>query len=231
MKFSPNLGLRVAVVVALLAAGCVVVGAWPAVAQQNAPPLPPPTQVPPQQPPPAESMPQTPPQAGPSQPGPSNEYSSNELIDAGHRFFGGISRGLAMVVEKAVSQWGQPNGYVLGEEAGGAFVGGLRYGDGTLYTKNAGDLRIFWQGPSIGFDAGADGARTMMLVYNLPRTEAIFDRFGGINGSAYFIGGFGMTALTANNIVLVPIRSGVGFRLGANLGYLKFTERPTWNPF
>jgi hypothetical protein len=231
MKFSPNLGLRVAVVVALLAAGCVVVGAWPAVAQQNAPPLPPPTQVPPQQPPPAESMPQTPPQAGPSQPGPSNEYSSNELIDAGHRFFGGISRGLAMVVEKAVSQWGQPNGYVLGEEAGGAFVGGLRYGDGTLYTKNAGDLRIFWQGPSIGFDAGADGARTMMLVYNLPRTEAIFDRFGGINGSAYFIGGFGMTALTANNIVLVPIRSGVGFRLGANLGYLKFTERPTWKPF
>jgi hypothetical protein len=231
MKFSPNLGLRVAVIVALLAAGCAVVGAWPAVAQQNAPPLPPPTQVPPQQPPPAESMPQNAPQAGPSQPGPSNQYSSNELIDAGHRFFGGISRGLAMVVEKAVSQWGQPNGYVLGEEAGGAFVGGLRYGDGTLYTKNAGDLRIFWQGPSIGFDAGADGARTMMLVYNLPRTEAIFDRFGGINGSAYFIGGFGMTALTANNIVLVPIRSGVGFRLGANLGYLKFTERPTWNPF
>ena len=167
----------------------------------------------------------------PPQPAPANQFSPNELIDAGHRFFGGVSRGLAMVMEKAVSQWGEPNGYVLGEEAGGAFVGGLRYGDGTLYTKNAGDLRVFWQGPSIGFDAGADGARTMMLVYNLPRTEAIFDRFGGINGSAYFIGGFGMTALTANNIVLVPIRSGVGFRLGANLGYLKFTERPTWNPF
>ncbi len=123
------------------------------------------------------------------------------MIDAGHRFFGGVSRGLAMVVEKAVSQWGQPNGYVLGEEAGGAFVGGLRYGDGTLYTKNAGDLRVFWQGPSVGFDAGADGARTMMLVYNLPRTDAIFDRFGGIDGSAYFVGGFGMTALTADNIV------------------------------
>jgi hypothetical protein len=196
---------------------------------QNAPPpppLPPATEVPPQQPPPAQSMPEVPPQ-----PGPSNQYSPNELIDAGHRFFGGVSRGLAMVVEKAVSQWGQPNGYVLGEEAGGAFVGGLRYGDGTLYTKNAGDLRVFWQGPSVGFDAGADGARTMMLVYNLPRTDAIFDRFGGINGSAYFIGGFGMTALTANNIVLVPIRSGVGFRLGANLGYLKFTDHPTWNPF
>jgi hypothetical protein len=160
-----------------------------------------------------------------------NQYSSNELVDAGHRFFGGVSRGLAMIVEKAVSQWGLPNGYVLGEEAGGAFVGGLRYGDGTLYTKNAGDLRVFWQGPSVGFDAGADGARTMMLVYNLPRTAAIFDRFGGLDGSAYFIGGFGMTALTANDIVLVPIRSGVGLRLGANLGYLKFTQRPTWNPF
>ena len=140
-------------------------------------------------------------------------------------------RAAGHVVEKAVSQWGQPNGYVLGEEAGGAFVGGLRYGDGTLYTKNAGDVRVFWQGPSVGFDAGADGARTMMLVYNLPRTEAIFERFGGIDGSAYFIGGFGMTALTANDIVVVPIRSGVGLRLGANLGYLKFTPRPTWNPF
>ncbi len=167
----------------------------------------------------------------PAQPSPSNEYSSNEIIDAGHHFFGDVSRGLAAVVEKAASQWGQPNGYVLGEEAGGALVGGLRYGDGTLYTKNAGDLRVFWQGPTLGFDAGADGARTMMLVYNLPRTEAIFDRFGGIDGSAYFVGGFGMTALTANNVVVVPIRSGVGFRLGANLGYLKFTQKPTWNPF
>jgi hypothetical protein len=190
---------------------------------QNMPPPPPPAQVAPVPPPQ--------PAAPGEQPVPANQYSSNELIDAGHRFFGGVSRGLAMIVEKAVSQWGQPNGYVLGEEASGAFVGGLRYGDGTLYTKNAGDLRVFWQGPSVGFDAGADGARTMMLVYNLPRTDAIFDRFGGINGSAYFIGGFGMTALTANNIVLVPIRSGVGFRLGANLGYLKFTDHPTWNPF
>jgi hypothetical protein len=167
----------------------------------------------------------------PAQPAPSNQYSSNEIVEAGHHFFGDVSRGLAGVVEKAVSQWGLPNGYVLGEEAGGAFVGGLRYGDGTLYTKNAGDVRVFWQGPTLGFDAGADGARTMMLVYNLPRTEAIFDRFGGIDGSAYFIGGFGMTALTANNIVVVPIRSGVGLRLGANIGYLKFTSRPTWNPF
>jgi hypothetical protein len=92
-------------------------------------------------------------------------------------------------------------------------------------------LGVFWQGPSVGFDAGADGARTTMLVYNLPQVGAIFDRFGGIAGSAYFIGGFGMTALTANNIVVVPIRSGIGLRLGANVGYLKFTDSATWNPF
>jgi hypothetical protein len=167
----------------------------------------------------------------PPQPPSSSQFSSNEIIDAGHHFFGGVSRGLASIVEKATSQWGQPNGYILGEEAGGAFVGGLRYGDGTLYTKNAGDMRVYWQGPTVGFDAGADGARTMMLVYNLPRTDAIFERFGGVAGSAYFIGGLGMTALTANDIVVVPIRTGVGLRLGANLGYLKFTSHPTWNPF
>ena len=132
-----------------------------------------------------------------------------------------------------MSQWGLPNGYVLGEEASGAFIGGLRYGEGTLYTKNAGEVRVFWQGPSLGFDAGADGARTMMLLYNLPRTEAIFDRFGGVAGSAYFVAGLGMTALTSGDglMVVVPIRSGLGLRLGANVGYLKFTERPTWNPF
>jgi hypothetical protein len=176
-------------------------------------------------PPPAPtSQPPLPPQTA-------NQYSSNEIIDAGHHFFGSVSHGLAMVVEKAVSQWGLPNGYILGEEASGAFIGGLRYGDGTLYTRNAGDVRVFWQGPSIGFDAGADGARTMMLVYSLPQTGAIFSRFGGINGSAYLVGGFGMTALTGNNIVVVPIRSGVGLRLGANFGWLKFTDSPTWNPF
>jgi hypothetical protein len=158
-------------------------------------------------------------------------FTPGELVDAGHRFFGTISRGLASVIEKAVGQWGQPNGYVLGEEAGGAFFGGLRYGEGMLYTKNAGDLKVYWQGPTVGWDFGGDGARTMMLVYSLPATEAIYQRFAGIDGSAYFIGGFGMTALTANNVVLVPIRAGVGLRLGANVGYLKFTPRSTWNPF
>lgn len=159
-----------------------------------------------------------------------SRFNSTEIINAGHNFFGTVSRGLAQVVERAVSQWGLPNGYVLGEEAAGAFVAGLRYGEGMLYTKNAGDLKVYWQGPSIGWDVGGEGARTMMLIYNLPNTNAIYERFGGIDGSAYFIGGFGMTALTANHVVLVPIRSGVGLRLGANVGYLKFTPKATWNP-
>jgi hypothetical protein len=164
-------------------------------------------------------------------PPPQQNFTPGELVGAGHRFFGTVSRGLATVIETAVSQWGQPNGYVLGEEAGGAFFGGLRFGEGMLYTKNAGDLKVYWQGPTIGWDIGGEGARTMMLVYNLPATEAIYQRFAGIDGSAYFVGGFGMTALTANDVVLVPIRSGVGFRLGANVGYLKFTPVSTWNPF
>jgi hypothetical protein len=212
-----NFAWRFAIVAPILAG----LGALAATAQTT-----PPAQSPPPQPPPAAVAPSPPPQ-----PPATNQFSPNEIIDAGHHFFGGVSRGLAQIVEKAGSQWGLPNGYILGEEAGGAFVGGLRYGDGTLYTKNAGDVRVYWQGPSIGFDAGANGARTMMLVYNLPRTEAIFERFGGIEGSAYFIGGLGMTGLTYNDIVVVPIRSGVGLRLGANIGYLKFTPHATWNPF
>jgi hypothetical protein len=170
-----------------------------------------------------------PPQAQPQPQG--GQYSSNEIVDAGHRFFGTISRGLAQLVERAGSQWGLPNGYVLGQEAGGAVVAGLRYGEGILYTKNAGDLRVFWQGPSLGWDFGGEGARTMMLIYALPATNAIYQRFVGIDGSAYFVGGLGMTALTADNIVVVPIRSGIGVRLGANVGYLKFTQTATWNPF
>jgi hypothetical protein len=166
-----------------------------------------------------------------AQEGGPQRYSSNEILDAGHKFFGGVSRGLAQVVERAFSQWGQPNGYVLGQEGGGAFIGGLRYGEGTLYTKNAGDLRVYWQGPTLGWDIGGEGARTMMLIYNLPATQAIYQRFGGVDGSAYLVGGVGMTALTANGIVVVPIRSGVGLRLGANVGYLKFTPQATWNPF
>jgi len=211
-------------------------GPGAAVAQPAPGPYPPPGAYPPPPgayPPPPGTYPPPPGAYPPPQypPPPQQNFTPGELVNAGHRFFGTVSRGLATVIETAVSQWGQPNGYVLGEEAGGAFFGGLRYGEGMLYTKNAGDLKVFWQGPTIGWDFGGEGARTMMLVYNLPATPAIYQRFAGIDGSAYLVGGFGMTALTANDIVLVPIRSGLGLRLGANVGYLKFTPVSTWNPF
>ena len=166
-----------------------------------------------------------------SNPGNPNSFNSNELVESGHQFFGSASRGLALALQEAIRRWGEPNGYILGQEASGAFFGGLRYGEGKLFTRNAGDRRIFWQGPSLGFDVGGDGARTMMLVYNMPFTDALYKRFVGIDGSAYFIGGFGVTAVAADEMVVVPIRAGVGARLGVNVGYLKFTPEPTWNPF
>jgi Uncharacterized protein conserved in bacteria len=115
-------------------------------------------------------------------------FSPEELIQSGHKAFGNVSRGLALTIEEAVRRWGEPNGYIVGQEASGAFIGGLRYGEGVLYTRNAGDQRVFWQGPSVGLDFGGDGARTMMLVYNLPTVNALFQRFAGINGSAYLVG-------------------------------------------
>ena len=162
-------------------------------------------------------------------------FSGDELIASGHHFFGTASKGLAMTVQEAVRRWGEPNGYIVGQEASAAIFGGLRYGEGMLYTRNAGERRIFWQGPSLGFDLGGDGGRTMMLVYNLPAAEALFadglhTRFVGLNGSAYVVGGFGFTAAMYDEMIVVPIRTGVGARLGVNVGYLKFTPEPTWNP-
>lgn len=160
-----------------------------------------------------------------------NRYSSNELVENGHRFLNTTTNGLGTLLEKAVARFGLPNGYILGEEASGALVGGLRYGEGILYTKNAGDHRVFWQGPSVGWDFGGDGNRTMMLVYNLADVESVYRRFLGVSGQAYLVGGLGMTVLKHGDTVLVPVRTGVGARLGVNLGYLKMRNRPMWNPF
>ena len=160
-----------------------------------------------------------------------NQYSSQEVIDAGHRFFGATSGNLAAAFEKAFADYGLPNGYILGEEASGAFIGGLRYGEGYLYTKNAGDHKVYWQGPSIGWDYGGDGNRTMMLVYNLPSIDQLYKRYVGVSGSAFLVGGVGITALTRRGVHLVPIRTGVGARLGVNVGYLKLRGKPNINPF
>lgn len=161
----------------------------------------------------------------------SDSYTAGELVDKGGEFFGSIAEGLASLVERTVSQFGLPNGYILGEEAGGALLVGLRYGEGTLYTRNAGDHPVFWQGPSIGFDVGGDGSKVMMLVYNLGNVNDVYGRYPGVDGSAYVVGGLGMTAMKFGDIVIVPIRSGVGLRAGLNVGYLNFTREPTWNPF
>ena len=159
------------------------------------------------------------------------EYTAQEIVDSGHKFFGATSGGLATVVEKIFASYGLPNGYLLGEEGSGALIGGLTYGEGTLYTKNAGDHKVFWQGPSLGWDFGGEGSRVMMLVYNLDDVSNLYNRFGGVAGSAYVVAGVGFNVLQNNRVLLVPIRTGVGARLGVNLGYLKLTQKPTWNPF
>ena len=159
------------------------------------------------------------------------QYTAAEIIESGHRFFGATSGGLATVIENIFATYGLPNGYVLGEEGSGALIGGLTYGEGTLYTKNAGDHKVFWQGPSLGWDFGGQGTRNMILVYNLDDVQHLYDRFAGVAGSAYAVAGIGFTVLKRGNILLVPVRTGVGARLGVNLGYLKLTPQPTWNPF
>jgi hypothetical protein len=160
-----------------------------------------------------------------------SEFTAQEIVDSGHRFFGATSGGLASVIEKIFQDYGLPNGYVLGEEGSGALIGGLVYGEGTLYTKNAGDHKVFWQGPSVGWDFGGNGDRSMMLVYNLDDVSSLYQRFAGVAGSAYVVAGLGFNVLKNGDILLVPVRTGVGARLGVNIGYLKLTEQPTWNPF
>jgi hypothetical protein len=220
--FMTRLLRLLAIVAALLAGLPLLVGPLPAAAQSDAYPAPAPGTTYP--------SPTDPSYPAPA-PAPSDGYSAQELVSTGHTFFGTVTEGLASVVEHAVASYGLPNGYILGQEGAGAIIGGLRYGEGTLYTKNAGQHPIYWQGPSIGFDLGAEGNRTMMLVYNLPSIDALHDRFAGVAGSAYLVAGVGMTVLAGKGIYVVPIVSGVGARLGVNIGYLKFTPSATWNPF
>ncbi|WP_336294219.1 DUF1134 domain-containing protein [Bartonella sp. CB169] len=158
-------------------------------------------------------------------------YSLQEIIDSGHIFFGKTSSGIAVAIQNVFSRYGHPNAYILGEEASGAFLAGLTYGEGTLFTKNYGQQKAFWQGPSIGWDFGGQGSRLMILVYNLNKINNLWGRYGGISGSAYLIAGVGFHILQHKNVLLVPIRTGVGARFGVNVGYLKLTPTPTWNPF
>lgn len=158
-------------------------------------------------------------------------YSPEEIRAAGRGFFGSISAGLASVIDHAFQRYGRPTGYVLGDEGGGAFLAGLRYGEGRLVTKSQGERKVYWQGPSAGFDFGLAGSQVMFLVYNVEDHQQMFQRFTGVDGSAYLVGGVGITFLKRGKLILAPIRTGIGMRLGANLGYLKFTPSPSLNPF
>ncbi|MCA0432796.1 MAG: DUF1134 domain-containing protein [Proteobacteria bacterium] len=162
---------------------------------------------------------------------PSSTYSTEEILSAGHQFFGKASRNFGAAIEYVFQNQGEPSAYIVGEEGSGAFVGGLRYGEGTIYYKNGTSQRIFWQGPSIGWDFGGNGSRTMTLVYNSQSPQDLYARFGGVEGTAYLVGGVGVNFQKKDDIILAPIRTGVGARLGANIGYLKYSGRPSWNPF
>ena len=167
----------------------------------------------------------------PSIPETTDAFSADEIREASRGFFGTISTGLGNVIEHAFGQLGRPNAYILGNEGGGAFIAGVRYGKGTLFTRGGKSREVYWHGPSIGYDVGASGSKTLFLVYGLQQELDIFAGFSGVDGSAYLVGGVGMTVLTDGKVVMAPIRSGVGLRLGASIGYIRFTARPTWNPF
>jgi hypothetical protein len=161
----------------------------------------------------------------------SDTYKKDDLIGAAEGVFGKGAEGLARIIEDVLKDQGQPNGYIVGREAGGALVVGVRYGSGKLMHKVEGEQDAYWTGPSVGFDAGANAAKTFVLVYNLYDTEDLYKRFPAGEGNAYFVGGFTASYLRRGDVVLIPIRLGVGVRLGANVGYMKFTKKQNWLPF
>ncbi|MGE0595780.1 MAG: DUF1134 domain-containing protein [Hyphomonadaceae bacterium] len=159
-------------------------------------------------------------------------YSEPEIVRAAERFFGAGAEGVATIVRRVFGEHGRPNGYIEGEEGSGAIGIGLRYGQGDMRLRaHAGSTRVYWQGPSLGFDTGGNASKVFTLIYNMQRPDQIFRRFPGVDGSAYFVGGVGVNYQRADNITLAPMRAGVGFRLGANLGYLAYSRRRRLNPF
>ena len=158
-------------------------------------------------------------------------YTIDEIQAASAGFFGQVSAGLGGVIEHLFRNSGRPTGYVLGTEGGGAFLAGVRYGKGTLYLRSGGTQQIYWHGPSLGTDVGAEGSKTLFLIYRLQSAEQLYASFTGIDGSAYLVGGVGATLITNGKVIMAPIRSGIGLRLGANVGYIRFTPQATWNPF
>lgn len=158
-------------------------------------------------------------------------YREDDLIGAAEGVFGKGAAGLADLIKDLLKKQGQPNAYIVGREAGGAIAVGLRYGSGTLHHKVEGEQPVYWTGPSLGFDAGANAASAFVLVYNLYDSEDLFHRFGAGEGQAYLIGGFNVSYMRRGDVVLIPVRAGAGLRLGANIGYMKFSHKLKWVPF
>lgn len=158
-------------------------------------------------------------------------YQRDDLLAAGEGVFGKGAAGLAGIIERILKEQGRPNAYIAGREAAGAFVVGLRYGSGVMTHKVEGQRPVYWTGPSVGFDFGGDANKVFTLVYNLYDTEELYQRFPAAEGRLYFVGGFAATYLRRGNIVLIPIRLGVGYRAGVNVGYMKFTHKAKWLPF
>lgn len=201
-----------------------------ATATSVAPPSAPPAQpTPPPAAPPAVAAPLPEPHTAPGQD--VEGYTVDEIVNASSGLFGKVSANLARVLEHAFAKSGRPTGYIIGQETGGAFIAGLRYGEGRLYLRNGITMPVYWHGPSLGADLGAQGSATMFLVYRIRQPEDVFANFTGIEGSAFVVGGLGMTVMTNGRIDMTPIRSGIGLRIGASLGYVRFTAKPTWNPF
>ena len=167
--------------------------------------------------------------ADPNQPG--TTYHQDDLIGAAEGVFGKGAKGVADVIQDILKKQGEPSAYIVGREGGGALVVGVRYGSGTLFHKVEGQRAVYWTGPSIGFDAGASAGSTFVLVYNLYNTDDLYHRFPAGEGQAYLIGGFNVSYMRRGNIVLIPVRSGVGLRLGVNAGYMKFSTKHKWMPF
>ncbi len=163
--------------------------------------------------------------------GSNGTYRQQDLIGAAEGVFGTGAKGLAEIIQDTLHKQGQPNGYIVGREAGGAFAVGLRYGSGTLCHRTDGKRPVYWTGPSIGFDAGGSAAKTFVLVYNLNTSEGIFHRFAAGEGQAYLVGGLNVSYLRYGDVVLIPVRMGVGLRLGVNAGYMKLSRRQNWFPF
>ncbi|MCB2079079.1 MAG: DUF1134 domain-containing protein [Novosphingobium sp.] len=162
---------------------------------------------------------------------PANTYKKDDLIGAAEGVFGKGAQGLATMIEDLLSKQGEPNGYIVGREGGGAFIFGLRYGSGTLHHKVEGERSVYWTGPSLGIDAGLNAGNSFVLVYNLHDSQDLYHRYGAGEGQAYLVGGFNVSYLRRGDTVLIPVRMGAGLRLGANVGYMKFSEKQRWLPF